>query len=204
MFLESCSVLDNLRIFSCGVSRSCRLGGRKSSSPLNANSSSSSGTCSRCLGKLDDMKPVLTLTARFECIIRCPKPSSPDPSGDEPRSGPRAARESLPYTELCRFRTASVGRAAFFGKEDGGESRPNLEGTDAATGPCLAMYEMPWLSKDAGIGASRALRWATGDIGLRFSSRGEPYLESGREVYPVSIVGMLSSSWVWRLKSFST
>jgi hypothetical protein len=178
-FLDSGSVLDRRRIFSWGVSKSCRLGGRKSSSPLKANSSSSSGTCSRCLGRLEDINAGFIV--RFECMILWPKPSSPDPRGEDPKSGP-LERASRPYTELCKFRTASVGRVAFLGNDDGGDSRPNLEGTDAATAPCLAIYEMPWLSKDAGIGASSAVRCATGDIGFRVSSRGEPYLESGCEV----------------------
>lgn len=46
-------------------------------------------------------------------------------------------------TDLCRSRSASDGNAVFFGNDEGGDSRPNLDGIDAATGPCLAMYEIP-------------------------------------------------------------
>ncbi len=149
----------------------------KSSSPPNENTSSQSSVPEpRALGKLVDIMPGFAI--RCECIIRWPKPSSPDPGGDEPMSRP-LVRDSLPYAELCRFLTASVGRAVLTGNEFEGDSRPNLEGTDAATAPCLAIYEIPWLSKDAGIGASRTLRCATGDIGFRLTSRGDPYLDSG-------------------------
>ena len=36
-------------------------------------------------------------------------------------------------------------------------ARPNLEGTEAATGPLRAIHETPSGSKDAGRGASRTL-----------------------------------------------
>lgn len=78
------------------------------------------------------------LATRFECMILWPKPSSPDPNGDDPRSGP-LVRVSLPKAELCRLRTASVGMANFAGNELGGDSSPNFDGTDAATAPCLAI-----------------------------------------------------------------
>ncbi len=175
--LESCSVLESRRILSCGVSNSCRLGGRKSSSAPNIKpSSQSSATEALERGRLADIIP--GLATLFECIVRCPKPSSPDPRGDEPRSG-SLIRASLPKAELCKFRTASVGMVVFAGNELGGDSRPNLEGTDAATAPCLAMYEIPWLSKEAGMGASKTLRWPIGEMGFRSSSRGDPYFESG-------------------------
>ena len=72
-------------------------------------------------------------------MVRWPKLSSPDPRGDDPKF----AILERPKAESCRFRRASVGKADFLGKEDGGDSRPNFEGTDAATGPCLAMYDIP-------------------------------------------------------------
>lgn len=68
-------------------------------------------------------------------MIRWPNPSSPDPNGDDPKLGPLVR----PNAESCRLRSASEGKVAFLGSDDGGDSRPNLDGTEAATGPCLAM-----------------------------------------------------------------
>ncbi len=67
---------------------------------------------------------------RWECIRRWPRPSSPEPRGDEPRLGGARPRVSLPKAESWRFRRASEGRAVFFDSEEGGESRPNFEGTE--------------------------------------------------------------------------
>ena len=177
--VRSCSDRDSVRSFSCGVRRSCRLVGRKSSSPPKRKPSSQS-SLARCLGRLADT--IFGLATRLECIRRWPRPSSPDPRGDEPRVGGARPRDSLPKAESWRVRRASEGRAAFFGSEEGGESRPNFDGTDAATGPCRAAKEMPWLSNDAGKGASRALRCATGDIGRRPLSGGEPYVDPRGDV----------------------
>lgn len=95
---------------------------------------------------------------RCECRIRGPNPSSPDPRGEESRSGPFVRGSLPPKAESCRFWTASKCWAAFFGREECGDSRPNLLGTEAATGPCLQLYETPLLSNEAGNGASKTLR----------------------------------------------
>lgn len=71
-------------------------------------------------------------------MIRCPVYSSCGPEGDEPKFCV-LMRLSPPKAESCRLRKASDGSRDFFGSEDGGDSRPNFEGTDAATGPCRAM-----------------------------------------------------------------
>jgi len=168
-----------VRSFSCGVRRSCRLVGRKSSSPPKRKLSSHS-SLALCLGRLADI--ILGLATRWECITRWPRPSSPDPRGDEPKVDGARPRDSLPNAESCRVRRASEGKATFLGSEEGGESSPNFEGTDAATGPCRAAKEMPWLSKDAGKGASSALRCAIGEIGSRPFSGGEPYVDPRGDV----------------------
>ena len=79
------------------------------------------------------------LSTRCECMIRWLNPSSPEPNGEDPKFDALAR----PKAESCRLRMASEGKAVFFGNDDGGDSRPNFDGTEAATGPCLAMYEMP-------------------------------------------------------------
>lgn len=91
-------------------------------------------------GRLEDSN--FGLATRWECIIRWPSPSSPEPKGDDPRFG-ALVQDSRPKAESCKLRSASEGIPAFFGDDEGGDSRPNLVGIDAATGPCLAMYEMP-------------------------------------------------------------
>ena len=91
---------------------------------------------------------------------------------------------------------ASDGGPCLEGNEAEGESCANFDGTEAATGPCRAMYDIPLLSKDAGNCASSADRWCPmGERGMRESSVGEPYLEVGFEPGPTSIEGIPS---YWR------
>ena len=71
-------------------------------------------------------------------MIRWPDNSSPDPNGDDPKFE-LLVQNSRPNAESCKLRSASEGKAAFFGSDAGGDSRPNFDGTEAATGPCLAI-----------------------------------------------------------------
>jgi hypothetical protein len=100
----------------------------------------------------------------------------------------------LKFEFRATFRDAlrkSEGWPDRWGREGGGDSIPNLDGTDDATGPYRAICDMPLLSNDAGRGASRAVKWReTGEIGSRESSPGEPYFDPGFGLMPVSIVGM--------------
>jgi hypothetical protein len=61
---------------------------------------------------------------------------------------------SSPKAEECRLRRAedSIGLAA-----GGDASNPKREGTEAANGPSLAYFDMPWLSNEAGSCAFAAV-----------------------------------------------
>jgi len=79
------------------------------------------------------------LAMRRECMTRVPKDSSPELRGEEPRSGGLERGDWVKGGDWM-LRTESMGRAFLWGVEEGGEnSRPNFEGTEAATAPCLAM-----------------------------------------------------------------
>lgn len=84
-------------------------------------------------------------------------------------------------------------------KEDEGDSKPNLEGTDDGQGAAgkRAALEMPLESNDAGKGASKI------DNPLPFNgerprpSRGEPYVELGSEYGESEGWPLSTLSW-WR------
>ena len=135
------------------------------------------------------VESMLGFRARRECMKRWPNPSSPDPRGEDPRSSLRC-RDSRPVMlGAWMFRIESRGMWFFASEEPGGDDsrRLNLDGSDAATWPCCLAHETPWLSKDAGKGASRTLRRLLGenDVNLE-SSRGEPYFDSGSGRYSPS------------------
>jgi hypothetical protein len=95
----------------------------------------------------------------------------------------------LPNADVCRSLSVSDVRASLAEWSDAeGDSRPNLDGTDAGQGPYLAASDMPLLSNDAGSGASSTERpfEFTGESPSprRFvsSSRGEPYADAGFEL----------------------
>jgi len=67
----------------------------------------------------------------------------------------------LPNAELCKSLRASEVPIILVALSEGdGDSRPNLDGTEAGQGPkgYRAAFEMPLLSKDAGSGASSTER----------------------------------------------
>lgn len=129
-----------------------------------------------------------------------PKYSSDWLAGGEPATPLNRSLVSSPNAELCKFLRASEVLPSLAKPNDGGgDSRPNLDGTDAAIGPFLANQETPLLSNDAGSGASKTLNpFGAGDkpnpkrLWLS-SSRGEPYAEFGCDAYWVSIVGTPTS-----------
>jgi hypothetical protein len=171
---SSSLVREKRRIFSCGVNNSCRLFGTRSSS--NAKFSSSQSSLIARGGWAPTLAEIILgcRENRSECIILLPIGSSVVAGGEDAKL-PLPFKWSSPKAELCRLRNAeeSIGR---MGEEDGGDmSSPNREGTDAANGPFLAMCDTPWLSKEAGRGASSTLRpFCIGDIGNRPSFCGEP------------------------------
>ena len=127
---------------------------------------------------------------RCEYIVRTGCPSSPEVRGEDPRSA------SFDRGFLCAARAerkvfVDSGGAAARNDVDGGEeySGPSVVGKEAATGPCLAIYETPWLSNEAGRGASKTFRWPVWGKLRREVSGGEP---NWGDAYPVSIVGMES------------
>ena len=62
------------------------------------------------------------------------------------------------------------------GKEEGGDSKSHLEGTDAANGPFLAAYETPLLSNEFGSGASSTESpFCGGEVAIRSFCGGDPY-----------------------------
>jgi hypothetical protein len=137
------------------------------------------------LGKLADI--ILFFVAnRWECIVLFPKYSSAGGAGGEAAMPLNRSLVSSPNAELCRFFKASEVLPSFAAPSDpGGDSRPNLDGTEEAIGPFLAIQDTPLLSKEAGSGASKTLKpfVATGDMAYRLisSSRGEPYCDVGWE-----------------------
>src|SRR6266536_2760146 len=125
---------------------------------------------------------------RCECITRFPKYSSAGWVGGEDGMPLNRSLVSSPNAELYKFFNASDVLPSFAAPTDpGGDSMPNLDGTDAAIGPCLAIQETPLLSNEAGKGASKTLKplLATGDKPRpnrsNPSSLGEPYADPGCE-----------------------
>lgn len=119
---------------------------------------------------LEDMMPRERFAATSECNILLPAGCSVDSGGEDPNIA--LLRRPSPKAESCRFRSAA--ESAWY--EDGGEFARNVAGTDDAIGPYRAIWEMPWLSKDAGSGTSMTLRpFCFGESGMRpFSFGGEP------------------------------
>lgn len=163
---------EKRRIFSCGVSRSLSEFGSKSSSnlPIMSESSHSSSLYTGRAPTLEDMMPRERFAASSECSTLLPTGCSTDSGGDDPSM--TLLRDPSPNAESWRFRIAAESTAY----EDGGEPARNLAGTDDAIGPYRAMWEMPWLSNEAGSGTSMTLRpFCTGESGMRpFSFGGEP------------------------------
>ena len=83
-----------------------------------------------------------------------------------------------PYAEFCNSRKARLPSCDFRGSEEGGESTPKREGTEAANapeGPWMAAHEMPLLSKLFGRGASSTDRhFCFGEVAKYSFAVGEP------------------------------
>lgn len=94
-----------------------------------------------------------------------------------------------PYAEFCSSRTAELVNWDFRGNEEGGESTPNRDGTEAAIvleGPCIAAHEIPLLSKLFGRGASSTESpFKVGEVAMRSFVGGEPNLGDA-DVYVTS------------------
>jgi hypothetical protein len=114
-------------------------------------------------------------------MVLFPKYSSAGGAGGEDGTPLNLSLVSSPNAELCKLFSASDVLPSFAAPtEFGGDSRPNFDGTEEAIGPCLAIQEIPLLSKEAGRGASKTLKplEATGDspklYRFKSSSLGEP------------------------------
>lgn len=86
--------------------------------------------------------------------------SSAPLGGDEPASTPSIPLS--PNAELCKSLSAVLPSCDLLGSDDGGDSTPNLDGTEAAKGPFRAAMEIPLLSNEFGSGASKTERPLTG------------------------------------------
>jgi hypothetical protein len=124
-------------------------------------SSSSSEYSNDLVGKpVPTLEEIIGRLVRRLCecngLLGKDKGSSPPEGGDEPaRTLSRLPRP--PNAEWCKSWSAVLPKA-LRGNDEGGDSKPNREGTDAAIGPPLWAIETPLLSKEFGSGASKTLR----------------------------------------------
>jgi len=97
--------------------------------------------------------------------------------GEDPMLASMPSIPRSPNAELRRSRIAVLPNCDLRGNEDGGDSTPKREGTDAANGPLRAAIETPLLSKELGSGASSTDRCfcVGGEIPKPPFCSGEPY-----------------------------
>ncbi len=193
MFSSSICDLDSFLDLPSGI-RSRRLAGNRSSS-LSVSPSSSSEYSKDCVGSFvpSDAEIICCRGARNRsmCNERFGKVrgSSGPLGGEEPASTP--SMPLSPKAELCRSLSAVLPSCVLRGSDAGGDSTPNLEGTEAANGPLRAATDMPLLSNEFGRGASSTDKPL---LGGEFANRlswcgGEPYAGGEAAVYVISICG---------------